>query len=164
MKKVLPHSLSLNHCYNLKLTRRFNSLKLYQYFIIANPEKDEKPALIFLSFISTPSFLKEECNAMYDYPMLAWISHILYLVEVFLAVILEVFWIDVYLVLIHSVRSRIFRWFLHKFLNFHCRLMLLYIIKWLDWNKGWGYTVFKRKEKRAITYCVCFYSLTTKNK
>lgn len=101
----------------------------------------------------------ETAHVIHNYSMLAWIGHhILYLAEVFLAVILEVFWIYVYLVLVYSVRPRIFCWFLYKLLNFHCRLMFLYVIKRLDWNKRWSYTVFKRTEKKNITYSVSLHT------
>lgn len=76
----------------------------------------------------------------------------------FLAIILEVFWVYVYLVLVNSVRARIFCWFLYKLLNFHCGLMFLYVIKWLDWDERWSYTIFKRTEKKTIPYDL-FYTV-----
>lgn len=164
MKKVLPHYLSLNHCYSIKLTHRF--IKIVPVFCDCKSWKRWRANSVTSPFSSPCKFslIPKRAQAGHCYPMLAWISHTLYLVEVFLAVILEVFWVDVYLVLVHPVRSGIFCRFLHKLLNFHCRLMLLYIMEWLDWNKGWSYTVFKRKKEILITYWVWFYCLTTMKK
>lgn len=85
-------------------------------------------------------------------PALAGVGHLLYLAEVLLAVVLEVPGVYVDLVLVYSVRPRVFARFLHKLLNFHCRLMLPYVIKRFDWNEGGSYTVFKRTEEKTITY------------
>lgn len=56
-----------------------------------------------------------------------------YLVKAFLAVILKVLGVNVYLVFIGPVRLWVFGWHLYKFFYFNSRWIFLYFTKWLDW-------------------------------
>lgn len=72
-----------------------------------------------------------------------------YLVEAFLAIILEVLGVDINLIFVYSVWTAILCWIINKFFHLHCRFWLRHHVERLDRDKGRCYTVLRNQKIRV---------------
>lgn len=79
-----------------------------------------------------------------------------YLVEAFLAIILEVLWVDINLIFVNSVWTAILCWIINKFFHLHCRLWLRHHVERLDRDKGRCYTVLRNQKIRVCHWIWIF--------
>lgn len=91
-----------------------------------------------------------------------YFRNIPYLVETFLAVILEVLGINIHLIFVYSIRTAILCWVINKLFHLHCGFWLSHHIERLDRDKGRCYTIFKNQKIR-VCHLIWFFKWITLN-
>ena len=81
-------------------------------------------------------------------PMTTCSSHVMYLCEWLLAVVLQVLGVDVEVIVVDGERLRTFGYIRHKLLHFEEDAALLAEFKLLHRNVGWGNTIYTQKQGR----------------
>lgn len=79
-----------------------------------------------------------------------------YLVKTFLAIVFEVFGVNVNLIFVHSVRPAILGCVVDKFFHLHCGFFLSQNVERLDRDKGRCYTVL-RNQKIRVCHLIWFF-------